>query len=79
MIPSSILRLCRVHHSRQLEEGSFRNRTAEFLWLHIFGAFMLVVRNNISHRILSSESLKYVVLALGDRLFLLLHAMGKSS
>eukprot|EP01122_Echinamoeba_exundans_P011705 TRINITY_DN4749_c0_g1_i1.p1 TRINITY_DN4749_c0_g1~~TRINITY_DN4749_c0_g1_i1.p1 ORF type:complete len:250 (+),score=25.53 TRINITY_DN4749_c0_g1_i1:76-825(+) len=31
-----------VHHSRQLEEGSFRNRTADFLWLHIFGAFMLV-------------------------------------
>ena len=31
-----------VRYSKSLEEGSFRNRTADFLWMLLFGAALLV-------------------------------------
>ena len=31
-----------VKYSKSLEEGSFRNRAADFLWMLLFGAAILV-------------------------------------
>ena len=36
--------LTRVRHSRMLEEGSFRGKTADFFWLLIFAATATLVR-----------------------------------
>ncbi|KYR02576.1 derlin-2 [Tieghemostelium lacteum] len=36
-----------VRHSRLLEEGSFRGRSADYLYMWIFGSFLLLVLNAI--------------------------------
>ncbi|PRP88163.1 hypothetical protein PROFUN_03986 [Planoprotostelium fungivorum] len=38
-----------VRHSKLLEEGSFRGKTADFLYMYIFGGFVLVTLMALSH------------------------------
>lgn len=54
----------RVRHSKLLEEGSFRGKTADFLYMYIFGGFILVVRNFYSPSVFPSPWSQFSIIFL---------------
>lgn len=44
LIAPFVIVLVRARHGVQLERGPFDKRTADYLWMYIFGAFSLLVQ-----------------------------------
>ena len=45
---------CRARYGVQLEKGTFEKRTADFLWMMIFGAVSLLVSDTASFYVLQT-------------------------
>lgn len=56
-----------VQYCRQLEEGSFRNRPADFFWLLLFGAISLLLIAPLANLHFLGSSLTFMMVYIGAR------------
>ena len=56
-----------VHYCRSLEEGSFRNRTADFFYMILFGAILLLLVAPLAHLHFLGSSLTFMMVYIWAR------------